>query len=223
MKRTIVKTCQIMCAGVLVLALGVTALPRAMAADLPTRLETETVGETSAEALAKSISQAVFETFTDETVITPYEYTPYGDLTVLSGCTAEELEALLKGSGLEGLGECYAEKEQTHGINALFLISVAQLESGFGESKLAENCNNLGGIKNGNDGYMEFPTKQDCVEYQATLLRDDYLDENGKYYQGKTTKDVSQNYCGGSESWYTQVESLMRSNFEKVEEMRAAL
>lgn len=220
MKKTIVKTCQIICAGMLALAIGVTALPRAMAMELPAQTEMETIGETSAEALGESISKAVFETFADETLITPYEYAPCADLTVLSGCTAEELEALLAGSGLEGLGECYAEKEQTHGINALFLISVAQLESGFGKSKLAENCNNLGGIKNGSDGYMEFPTKQDCVEYQATLLRDDYLDENGKYFEGKTAKDVSQSYCGGSESWYTQVESLMRINFEKIMEMR---
>ncbi|MBC5647397.1 glucosaminidase domain-containing protein [Christensenella tenuis] len=222
MKRTLVKTCRLVCAGVLALAISTAFLPCAMAAGVSASTEMEAFGEERAEALAESISEAVFETFTDETLVTPYEYVPYGDLTVLSGCSAEELEALLKDSGLEGLGSCYAEKEQTHGINALFLISVAQLESGFGKSKLAQNCNNLGGIKNGNNGYMEFPTKQDCVDYQATLLRDDYLDENGKYFEGKTTKDVSQSYCGGSESWYTQVESLMRTNFEKIMEMREA-
>ena len=213
MKKAVIKACQAIGAGLLVLAIGTTALPHALAAE-------STELQESAEALAESITQAVIETFTDEALIAPYEYAPYEDLTVITGYTAEELEALLEDSGLEGLGAYYAEKEQTHGINALFLISVAQLESGVGNSSLARNCNNLGGIKNGNDGYMEFPTKQDCVEYQATLLRDDYLNENGKYYRGKTSKDVSQNYCGGSESWYTQVESLMKSNFGKIQEMR---
>ena len=221
MRKTIVKTGQIICAGLLVAVIGFTVFPRqAEAAELPADTRTQAADEAFANALSESIAQAVIGTFTDEELVTKYEYAPYGDLTVLSGFTAEELESLLEGSGLEGLGAFYAEKEQPHGINALFLISVAQLESGFGNSKLAQNCNNLGGIKNGSDGYMEFPTKEDCIEYQATLLRDDYLDENGKYYSGKTTKDVSVKYCEGSESWYTQVESLMKKNFSKVMELR---
>lgn len=224
MKKIIVKTCQIICAGALVFGIGFAVLPsQAQAADLPQSIGAQVVDTAFADALSKSITQAVLETFSDEQLVKQYEYTPYGDLTVITGFTAEELESLLKDSGLAELGAFYAEKEQTHGINALFLISVAQLESGFGNSKLAQNCNNLGGIKNGGDGYMEFPTLQDCVEYQATLLRDDYLAENGKYYSGKTTKDVSKKYCEGSESWYTQVESLMKKNYNKVIELREEL
>lgn len=221
MIKVIKKTCQFLCAGVMIVAIGFVALPgQASAAEIPMTTEGEDTETAFADALAKSIAEALSETFTDETLVTKYEYTPYGDLTVITGFTAEELESLLADSGLAGLGAFYAEKEQSHGLNALFMISVAQLESGFGNSKLAKNCNNLGGIKNGGNGYMEFPTLQDCVEYQATLLRDDYLSEDGKYYSGKTTKDVSQKYCEGSESWYTQVESLMKKNYEKVMELR---
>ena len=94
---------------VLVLAIGITALPRVMAAESPRRLRRKQLAKPVRKRWGKYL-QAVFETFTDETLVTPYEYDPYGDLTVLSGCTAEELEALLAGSGLEGLGTCYAEK-----------------------------------------------------------------------------------------------------------------
>ncbi|MEG1753735.1 MAG: glucosaminidase domain-containing protein [Christensenella sp.] len=222
MKKTIVKMCQIICIGAVVAAIGFTALPQAKAADVPQDRATQIAGQQLADALSKSITKAVTETFANEQLTVPYEYQPYGDLTVITGFTADELELLLVGSGLAGLGTVYAEKEQTHGINALFLISVAQLESGFGNSKLAQNCNNLGGIKNGNSGYMEFPTKQACVEYQTTLLQGEYLSEGGKYYAGKTTKDVSKNYCEGSASWYTQVESLMKKNFNKIMDVRAA-
>ena len=149
MKKAVIKACQAIGAGLLVLAIGTTALPHALAAE-------STELQESAEALAESITQAVIETFTDEALIAPYEYAPYEDLTVITGYTAEELEALLEDSGLEGLGAYYAEKEQTHGINALFLISVAQLESGFGNSSLARNCNNLGGIKNGMTAIWNF-------------------------------------------------------------------
>lgn len=221
MKKAIIKIGRIVCVGVLAVAIGFSVFPgQAQAAELPAGTGIQAEDESFADALLKSITQAVTETFADETLVIKYEYTPYNDLTVIAGFTGEELETLLKDSGLAGLGAFYAEKEQTHGINALFLISVAQLESGFGNSKLAQNCNNLGGIKNGGDGYMEFPTKQDCVEYQSTLLRDDYLAENGKYYSGKTTKDVSKKYCEGSESWYTQVESLMKKNYNELMELR---
>ena len=85
MKKAVMKACQVVCTGFLVLAIGVTALPHASAAE-------STEMQESAEALAESITQAVIETFTDEALSAPYEYAPYGDLTVITGYTAEELE-----------------------------------------------------------------------------------------------------------------------------------
>lgn len=146
----------------------------------------------------------------------PYSYEYMSDLTRITGFTGAQLEKALQGTGLAGLGNYYAEKERTHGINALFLIGIAKLESAGGTSSLARNSNNLGGLKNGNSGYLSFATKEDCVEYMADLLKEKYLTEGGRYYKGKTSKDVSIRYCEQSASWYGQVESLMKDSYERI-------
>lgn len=218
-------------AVVAVCVIGLTGTTTAKAAEMPREdAAQETAGQaevTPAEEqevneLAMDVSEIILE-LSQENEQPPYKYEYMGDLTQVTGFSAEELEALVEGTGLEGLGAFYAEKEQTHGINALFLIAVAKLESGFGKSSLARNSNNLGGLKNGKGGYMKFDSKEDCIEYQATLLRDRYLSEGGKYYAGKTTKAVSKRYCEGSSSWYGQVESLMEKGYNKIIELRKAV
>lgn len=145
-----------------------------------------------------------------------YQYEYLSDLTRITGYSGEQLEKALAGTGLAGLGEYYAQKEKTHGINALFLIGIAKLESAGGSSRLARAQNNLGGLKNGKGGYMSFATKEDCVEYMATLLKDKYLTPGAKHYFGNTSKNVSVRYCEQSASWYTQVEDLMNKSYQKV-------
>lgn len=214
-----------LCMGVAVCVIGLTGMTTAKAAEAPEGI-LETTGQTQQDAIGE-ITEHEFvlnalETAMDLAHEEPYVYEYMGDLTQLSGFTAEELESLVADTGLAGLGAYYAEKEKTHEINALFLIAVAKLESGFGKSNLAKNSNNLGGLKNGNGGYMKFDSKEDCIEYQATLLRDNYLSEDGKYYAGKTTKGVSKYYCEGSSSWYKQVEGLMKKGYYTVMEAREA-
>ncbi len=145
-----------------------------------------------------------------------YEYLYMSDLTTLSGFSGQELELVLSGTGLSGLGEAFAQKELTHGVNALFLVAIAQYESAFGNSSLATGSNNLGGLKDGNGGYMSFETKEDCVDYMASLLKENYLEEDGRFYRGKTTKDVSYYYCEQSSTWYGQIESLMQTAAQKL-------
>ncbi len=146
----------------------------------------------------------------------PYSYEYMSDLTRITGFSGEQLERALTGTALSGLGAFYAEKERTHGINALFLIAVAKLESAGGTSSLARRQNNLGGLKNGGSGYLSFGSREECVEYMADLLKDNYLSEGGKYYKGKTTQSVSIRYCEQSASWYSQVESLMQRSCEEI-------
>ena len=83
--------------------------------------------EQEVNELAMDVSEIILE-LSQENEQPPYEYEYMGDLTQITGFSAEELEALVEGTGLEGLCAFYAEKEQTHGINALFLIAVAKLE-----------------------------------------------------------------------------------------------
>ncbi|MEG1656068.1 MAG: glucosaminidase domain-containing protein [Christensenellaceae bacterium] len=145
-----------------------------------------------------------------------YTYEYMSDLTTITNYSGAQLEEVLRGTGLAGLGEYFAQKEKTHGINALFLIGITKLESASGTSSLARSKNNLGGLKNGSSGYLSFDSKQDCVEYMANILKDNYLSENGKHYKGTTSQAVSIRYCEQSTSWYQQVENLMKSAYNEI-------
>ncbi len=155
---------------------------------------------------------------TETTALTAsaYEYEYGSDLTRLTAYGADQLELILAGTQLAGLGETFAAMEARYGVNALFLISITKQESGSGASSLARRQNNLGGLKNGRGGYMVFDTKADCVEYMAQLLGTKYLTEGAKLYSGKTVKDVARRYCEQSSSWTAAIENLMKEGYNRI-------
>ena len=60
------------------------------------------------------------------------------DLSSVSGARAKQLNKYLKGKGiLEGKGQAFIDAGRTHGLNEIYLISHAILETGNGTSKLA--------------------------------------------------------------------------------------
>lgn len=67
---------------------------------------------------------------------TDYQFLRLGETVELS---AEELNETLEGRGiLEGHGETFLNAQQQYGLNALYLISHAQVETGNGNSELAQ-------------------------------------------------------------------------------------
>lgn len=145
----------------------------------------------------------------------PYAYSYMSDLTRTTGYNGVQLEKALTGTGLVGLGWKYAEVESTYGVSALFLIAIAKLESASGSSPLATGRNNLGGLKT-DSGYLSFGSREECVEYMAQLLSADYLTPGGRFYNGPTSKDVARIYCVPPDTWYPQVENLMKSSYEQI-------
>ena len=101
--------------------------------------------------------------------------------------TTEEYDALLKGSCLEGYGYCFRRIETEYGVNGLFALSVATLESGLGRSKLAKNKNNFYGIRS-RDGWAKFDTIEEGILYFGKLM-------NKKIYYGKTIAQIAPTYC----------------------------
>lgn len=143
-----------------------------------------------------------------------YRFDPNGDMREMTGFTAEQLERCLS-PGMQGLGDDYAKAEAEYGLNALFMISIAELESGFGTSGLAQNKNNLIGLKS-YDGWASFDSKEECVDYHGRYLSNNYLDPEGSFHNGSTIRGVSIVYCGESEHWVNQVTHLMEDNLETI-------
>lgn len=85
------------------------------------------------------------------------------------------LNTFLKGV-MSGKGEKFIEAQEKHGINASFLVGIANLESGNGISDYAIKRNNIAGMRN-NNGYMYFESVDKCIDKMAENLRKKYIDD----------------------------------------------
>lgn len=122
------------------------------------------------------------------------------DLTVQSGLSEKELSAGLRDELLP-LAKDFILAEEKYGVNAVFLASVAALESGWGKSCFRQN--NIFGWSG-----KDFLTKAECIDFVASKIAEHYLSENGKYYNGKTVSGV--NICyNGNGFWEEKVAEIM--------------
>lgn len=113
----------------------------------------------------------------------------------------EQLEEVLT-KGLSGYGQAFYDMEQKYGINSIFAISVAELESGYGTSSAFRNKNNAFGIGSG----KRFSSVEAGIEYFGQLM-------NKPLYYGKSIDKIGSIYCIGG-NWANKVKSLMKSNYE---------
>ena len=143
-----------------------------------------------------------------------YEFSPDQDMRLPTGFSGEELERCLSG-GLSGLGEDFARAEEVYGVNALFMIAIAQHESGNGESGLATEQNNLIGLRSGS-GWASFGSLSECVDYLGDYLANSYLSPGTSYYHGSTIAGVSVTYCGGSQDWINHIVNYMEQDLALV-------
>lgn len=108
------------------------------------------------------------------------ELTVDSDLTVISNCTAEQFDEMLKGTKLEGLGSSLVKAEQESNVNGLYLMGLACLESSYGNSKYAKERNNLVGwnaVDSNPNKATYFTSKDECILYVANKLKTNYLTE----------------------------------------------
>lgn len=108
----------------------------------------------------------------------------------------------------------FVEAEMLYGVNAVALASIAALESDWGRSELAQTKHNLFGWRTSDGGYMEFYNNDECILYIAKKISENYLDENGSYYQGGTMiEDISSIYSE-AEDWSEKIESIYNQILE---------
>lgn len=136
------------------------------------------------------------------------------DITQKSNLTEEEFNLIIdsmldhynKGNTkLRGKGYLFVKVEETSGVNGLFALSVATLESGYGTSSLCINNNNWLGISKSGGGYRYFESDEECFIYWAYLIRDKYIN------QGLTSiSSISRKYCPPNpDKWTSDVQWAM--------------
>lgn len=127
-----------------------------------------------------------------------YSLTVDTDLRIPSNANSEDINKMLEGTKLYGLGDALVEAEKTYGVNALYMMGLAALESGYGTSRFAIERNNLYGwnaVDSNPDKAKFFDSKEQATLFVASRLKQNYLSENGRYFEGYSARAVDVHYC----------------------------
>lgn len=132
------------------------------------------------------------------------------DFSEKSNVTVSQLENSLFGD-LSNLSKFFLQAEEKYNVNAITFSALAAVESGWGESELSKEYNNLFGWRNSDGSYMVFDSKEECIMTVARSIREMYLDENGIYYSGGTKISDVANYYNPNKEW---VELITNMSYE---------
>lgn len=127
------------------------------------------------------------------------------DLRKPSGVTAADLK-LVTSKGLVGLEEAFVNAEEKYGVNCVFLMSIASLESAKGTMMFRPN--NMFGY-----GRTGFSSKAEGINVVAKGLSSRYLNPSGGLYGGSpTVKGVNKRYAANPQ-WYAKVGNYMQEYY----------
>ena len=122
------------------------------------------------------------------------------DVRILSGASPETLNKLLEGTWLEGHGQKFHDNEKKDGINALFSIGNAILETGWdGNNYLARNNNNIYGLNTS----KKFDSYGHCIDHWFNLISKHYV---GEGYISMSS--IQGKYCPPNSSWDEQITAV---------------
>lgn len=119
-------------------------------------------------------------------------------------------EAVLNGTGLDGLGEAFVESGENYDVDPVLLVPICALESGWGKSELTGEKNNIAGICRETGEYERFLSRASCVRYLAWLLDTKYRKSGAYYGGGENVEDIAQHYNPEQKTeWAEQVKNIM--------------
>lgn len=115
---------------------------------------------------------------------------------------------------LATLGSSIMRAQDTWGVNAVYLLAHAALESAWGNSAIAKDKNNFYGfMAYDRDPYKNaatFETRDDCFLYVSAYIRRSYLNEGGSYFRGPTLDGMNR-YYATDPMWAVKIAQMMQS------------
>jgi len=136
------------------------------------------------------------------------------DITVVSGISSVQLGVAIEGTALEGLGIEYVLAEEKYGINAVYLMAITILESGWGTSPLAVKKNNISGFTAYDDSPYEsathFDSKGESIQVTARVLSEEYVTEGLR-----SIDEVGSRYAKDPE-WADKVKSISKTILRRI-------
>ncbi|MDO9573951.1 MAG: cell wall-binding repeat-containing protein, partial [Candidatus Contubernalis sp.] len=109
------------------------------------------------------------------------------------------------------VAEAFLKSQETWGVNALYLLGHAALESSWGTSNFAQHRNNLfgyGAYTSDPDKAYIYRTKEDCVLWIGGVVRRNYLTEGAVFCNGINLVGMNQKYADDP-MWAVKIATIM--------------
>lgn len=130
----------------------------------------------------------------------------------LTQFSTEELGWGLRGTNLLGLEKDFKDASKEEGVNPILLMAMAKHETGNGTSELYKNKKNLFGFNAvDHDPYnlaTDFKDERASIFTVAKHLKNEYLSEDGKFYNGVSTNGIGKLYATDPD-WSKKVDWMM--------------
>ena len=145
-------------------------------------------------------------------------YKQYLDLNLntLSGVSVYQLDVVLDGTSLQGLGSAFVNAENKYHMHAVYLLAHAIHESDFGRSQIARDKYNL-------FGFMAYPyasakkfeSFEQCIDYVAGYIKRQYLTPGGSWYEGPTLRGMNVHYATDKQ-WAVKIARWMDNLYKQL-------
>lgn len=124
----------------------------------------------------------------------------------ITGLSAAEFNELLAPYALAGNGQALYDMEHTYGVNGIFCMAVAMIESSLGGYGPSRNSHNYWGILG----------RSWSSDYEGIQGFGNYIKNSG-FYNGKSIESIAYTYCPPTAAqWAANVKSFMNTLWSRV-------
>ncbi len=176
------------------------------------------------------LNKSVAQTSNQDIIWPPETQCPKYDtqcnlLGVTNEITGAELSAAIKArradSPLINLGQTFVDVGKELNINPIYIAAHAAQESNWGTSRLAKDKNNLFGWgaydKAPYASALTFRTKEEGIKYAMQRIKNLYLTQGGKHYNGANLAGMNVRYstdkctANKKQCWATKIAEIMNT------------
>ncbi len=136
-----------------------------------------------------------------------------------SNISEKMLETAMQDTDLKGNAKSFIKVEKKYGVNALYLLAIANHESDFGQSRIAKEKYNLFGFNaidsDPYNGASKFKSLDEGIQVVGKKIKDLYLTEDGTYFEGYSSYAMNKNYAS-DKHWGEKVNNHMEIIAKKI-------
>lgn len=171
--------------------------------------EQQNVEIVSSEVYIEVVQQETYKTIEEVTI------SKNMDLTVRTGLSKEDFKTLISRVKQDKTKFFYNNSDiiydlcQEYQLNEIFFCGLISAESGWEIASSHRNTHNYISLMS-RGKLIRYNSVEEGLRVAAQKLHNNYLSENGKYYNGKTLAGVKVNFCPDSSKWINLVYSGMQ-------------